>query len=274
MTGDALHRLLAFTYDVEMLFNWFRQRRRRRLLQTPWQESELAALHQVKLYHLLSPAMQGKLRETTRIFVAEKYWEGCAGFVITPEVQIVIASQAALLLLNMEHDYYNRVPTILVYPSAFTTARPEENTDDAFVPDKPAEGQAVYRGPVILAWDEVIHDDLHPEEGENVVIHEFAHQLDFLDNSVDGVPLLDSMNARSRWKNIMNAALEKHRDSIDEHKRLFFPVAAAESVTEFFAYASEAYFNRPTALIQLYHEVFEQLKSFYKLDTSKNPWSR
>jgi len=269
-----LHRLLAFEYDDVMIIKWFQQRRRRRLLQVPWKEPELAALHQVRLYHNLTPNLQTRLREITRVFISEKYWEGCGGFEITAEAQIVIASQAALLLLNMEHDYYSRVPTILVYPKAFTTARPDENTDDPFIPDKPAEGQAVYRGPVILAWDEVIHDALHPEEGENVVIHEFAHQLDFLDNSVDGVPLLESMNARSRWKNIMNAAIEKHRELIDDNKRPFFPLAAGESITEFFAYATEIYFNKPDALKQHYPDVFEQLKSFYKLDTSKIPWSR
>jgi MtfA peptidase len=256
-----------------MLLKWFQYRRRRRLLHQPWKRDELAALEQVKLYHLLSPTLQRKLRHITRILIDEKHWEGCAGFTVTSEVQIVIASQAALLLLYMQHDYFSRVPTILVYPKAFTTTRADDHTDEEFIPDKAAEGQAVYRGPVILAWDEVLHDALYPEEGENVVIHEFAHQLDFLDNNVDGVPLLESMNARTRWKNIMNAALEQHRDRIDDRQRLFFPRAAAESVTEFFAYASEIYYTHPQELRQHYPEVFEQLRSFYKLDTSKTPWS-
>ncbi|HMP16060.1 MAG TPA: M90 family metallopeptidase, partial [Gemmatales bacterium] len=223
-------------------------------------------------YHQLTPILQNKLRRTTRVLMAEKRWEGCAGLEITTEIQIVVASHAALLLLYIDHDYFSMVPTILVYPRSFATAKADDHSEEEFVPDKAAEGQAVYRGPVILAWEEVLHDAQFPAEGENVVIHEFAHQLDFLDLSVDGVPLLNSVSARNSWKTTISLALEQHRLELVKAKKSLFPAAAAENATEFFAYATEAYYTRPLELLSTYPVVFELLRSFYKLNTASIPW--
>lgn len=250
-----------------MLFNWFAQRRRRKLLQESWPTPWLEALQQnVVLYQRLDASQQQTVRNIARILIAEKFWEGCAGFVVTDEVKVIIASQAAIMLLGLDHDYFDRVPTILVYPSAFHTAKPDDSTDTGFAMDKAAEGQAVYRGPVILAWDEVLHDSQRPDDGENVVIHEFAHQLDFLDNSVDGIPPLANMELRSQWKEIMNRAMEQHRHLVESQRPLFFAPAAAESVTEFFAYASEAYYCRPRLLAMLHPEVYRLLKEYYQVE--------
>src|SRR5207244_164301 len=87
-------------------------------------------------YQWLKSGQQKQLRDMARILMAEKFWEGCNGLVITDEVKVTISAQAALLLLGLEHDYYDRVPTILVYPTAFWTAKPDEHADDAFVPDQ------------------------------------------------------------------------------------------------------------------------------------------
>lgn len=250
-----------------MLFNWFSQRRRRKLMQQPWPSAwETCLQRNVVLYQRLSASQQQTVRDIARVLITEKFWEGCAGFVVNDDVKVIIASQAAIMLLGLDHDYFDRVPTILVYPSAFHTAKPDETADDGFVQDRAAEGQAVYRGPVILAWDEVLHDSVRPDDGENVVIHEFAHQLDFLDNSVDGVPPLETMQLRRHWKDIMNRALEQHRTLLDAHRPLFFPVAAAESVTEFFAYSSEAYYCRPRMLSMLHPEVYRLLKEYYRVE--------
>jgi len=250
-----------------MLFNWFRDRRREKLWQAPWPSAWLQILDRnVGHFHLLSAAQQKQVRDIASVLIAEKFWEGCNGFIITDEVKVTISAQAALLLLGIEHDYFDRVPTILVYPSAFFTARPDDNTDDAFVPDKAALGQAVYRGPVILAWDEVIKEGREPESGHNVVVHEFAHQLDFLDNSADGVPPLISDVAKDQWLTVMNLALEQHRQTLEHRGHIFFPVDAASSLTEFFAYSSEAFFCKPMDLAAEFPDVFAQLASYYRIN--------
>lgn len=250
-----------------MLFSWFRDRRRRKLWQIPWPTAWMQILDRnVGHYQLLPSKQQKQLRDIARILIAEKYWEGCNGLVINDEVKVTISAQAALLLLGLDHDYYDRVPTILVYPSAFLTARPDDNADEAFVPDQAVLGQAVYRGPVILAWDEVVREGRYPEHGHNVVVHEFAHQLDFLDNSADGVPPLASNKAKEQWLKVMNQALVQHRLTLEQHGHVFFSEQAADSLTEFFADSSEAFFCKPMDLAAEFPQVFEILQSYYQID--------
>ncbi|MFO0814746.1 MAG: M90 family metallopeptidase [Gemmatales bacterium] len=253
-----------------MLFDWFKNRRRRRLQQQPWPPDWLMSLQtRVLLGRRLPASFHAKWKNDARILIAEKFWEGCNGLTVTDEMKVVICLQASFLLLGLEpaqHGFFDRVPSILVYPTAFRTAKPDDASDEGFVPDQAAEGQAVYRGPVILAWDEVLDDSLHPEHGHNVVIHEFAHQLDFLDNSVDGVPPLENFRDRGRWKDVMNQAMELHRNRIEHNQRLFFPLAAGESVTEFFAYASEAFYCDSQALKSLHPEVYGLLQAYYRID--------
>lgn len=253
-----------------MLFNWFRDRRRRKLLEAPWPESWQQILTRNVAFTSYIPALlQPRLRDIARILIAEKFWEGCAGLVITEEIQVTIAIQAAILLLELEHDYYARVPTILVYPSSFRTATADDNADEAFVPGRPAMGEAVYRGPVILAWDEVLDHGRHPELGHNVVLHEFAHQLDFLDNSVDGVPPLATFQERRRWLEVMSEALEKHRESLTRHRNAIFNAQTAESRTELFAYATEVFYCTPMKLAAEYPDVYELLQGYYRVDPRK-----
>lgn len=264
-----MHRLSGFTYHDGMIFNWFRNRRRRQLLQEPW-PADWQQILDNNISHLrhLPPELVADLKKITRILVVEKIWEGCAGLHVTEEIKVTISAQAAIPLLRITHDYFERVPSILVYPKPFVTTRPDDNADQDFVPDKAAEGQAVYRGPVILAWDEVLHDGRHPEEGENVVIHEFAHQLDYLDNSVDGIPPLESMDARRQWKHVMQETLQQLRHQFDHHRKpLLFAHAASENLTELFAYASELYFCRPDLLSQNYPKVYDLLKKYYRVET-------
>jgi len=262
-----MRRLFCFVYSEDMLFSWFRDRRRTKLWQTPWPAAWLTYVDRnVAHYHRLNREQQNKLRDIARILIAEKFWEGCNGFVITDEVKVTISAQAALLLLGIEHDYYERVLTILVYPGSFWTAKPDDNADDAFVPDQAVLGQAVYRGPVILAWDEVVGEGREPESGHNVVVHEFAHQLDFLDNSVDGVPPLANDKAKEQWLLVMNKALEQHRQTLEHRGHIFFPVAAAVNLTEFFAYSSEAFFCKPMDLAAEFPDVYAQLAGYYRID--------
>lgn len=250
-----------------MLFSWFRDRRRKKLLQEPWPAEWLHILKtNVAHYLLLKDEQKKLLLDIARIIIEEKFWEGCKGFQITDEVKVTISSQAALLLLGIEHNYYERVPTILVYPTSFRTARPDDHADEAFVPDQAAMGQAVYRGPVILAWDEVLREGSAPERGHNVVVHEFAHQLDFLDDSIDGVPPLANYRDRQRWLQVMNHALEQHRQMLDRRSGAFFTAQAAESLTEFFADASESYFCQPHDLAAEFPEVYAQLQGYYRID--------
>jgi MtfA peptidase len=252
------------------MFTWWRNRRRRKLLDEPfpaWWEAILK--RNVAHYELLMPAQQRDLQDITRILISEKRWEGCNGLTVTPEMQVTVAAQAALLLLGIKHDYFQRVSSIVLYPSHFSTPNPEDDWEDDELSDTMLSGQAVYRGPVILAWDEVIRESRHPEDGFNVVIHEFAHQLDFYDYEINGTPPLATQELADRWAKVMQAGYEQHVQTLRSGQETFFTQHAADDETEFFADASEAFYCRPHDLHAFDQDIFELLASYYQVDPRK-----
>jgi hypothetical protein len=253
------------------MFTWLRNRRRRKLLEEPFPPWWVPILDRnVAHYARLSPQEQAKLRDITRILVAEKYWESAGGLFVTDEMKVTVAAQAALLLLGMDdHDYYGRVASVVVYPGTFQTPNAEDDWEDDFLSDTVASGQAVYRGPVILSWEEVLAEGREPECGQNVVVHEFAHQLDFLDNTVNGTPPLETQAQADRWRDVMTAALAAHRKALEKGEESFFTEHAADDETEFFADASEAFFCLPHDLRGLHPDVYELLAGYYKVDPTR-----
>src|SRR5438128_723705 len=153
-----------------MIFSWLRDRRRRNLLATPFPPEWLDYLHKnVAHFRHLSPAEQARLRDGLRIFVAEKNWEGCGGLKMTDEIKVTVAAQACLLVLGLEHNYYDRVKSILVYPQGYRARARQAAGGMVIEGDSGRLGEAHYRGPVVLAWDEVLADGRHPSAGKNLV---------------------------------------------------------------------------------------------------------
>lgn len=253
------------------MFTWLRNRRRRKLLAEPFPAWWVPILERnVGHYQRLSPAEQGRLRDTTRVLVGEKLWEGCNGLFVTEEMKVTIAAQAALLLLGLDHDYYRRVESIVVYPTPFRTPVREDDWEDDGLSDQVTDGQALYRGPVFLSWEEVIAEGPDPDCGFNVVVHEFAHQLDFLDNVILGTPSLSDRELEGRWRYVMTITFEDHRQAIRRgDDETFFSEQAADDPTEFFADASEAFFCRPADMQDLYPEVYRLLAAYYRVDPAR-----
>lgn len=251
-----------------MIFRWLRNRRHAKLLDEPFpREWEAILQRNVGHFRLLSEDQRRKVRDTVRILVGDKRWEGGNRFPVNDEVRVTIAGQAALPLLGLTHDYYARVPTIIVYPAPFEIPDRDEfgEIDDTF-PAHVASGQAVYRGAVILAWNEVLPEGRDPSLGQNVVIHEFAHQLDFLDGITNGTPPLEDAKTEAKWGRVMQAAFDRHLRELKSGEQTFFTEHAGENETEFFADASEAFYCVPHALLAEEPEVFDLLKAYYRID--------
>jgi len=250
-----------------MLFAWLKQRRRRQLLATSFPNEWLLYLrHNVHLYALLTAAEQAKLHDDLRVFVAERTWEGCAGLTVTDEMKVTIAAQACLLVLNIEHDYFSRVPSILLYPSGYRAPAERRNPDGTIGHGPGRLGEAWYRGPVILAWDSVLaagHD------GQNVVLHEFAHQLDFLDGYADGTPPLSSREAYRQWHEVMTAEYERLVCESAHGRARVLDAYGATNPAEFFAVATEAFFETPVPLRQRHPALYEVLRDYYRQDTAE-----
>lgn len=251
-----------------MLFSWLRNRRRRRLLADPFPDRWEKILHRnVGHYALLSAEEQRRLRDATRILVAEKEWLGRGGLFISEEMKVTIAAQAGLLLLGNDRDYFAPVREVVVFPTTFRTPVAEDDWEDDELSETALSGQAVDRGPVLLAWDEVLAEGRKPDGRFNVVIHEFAHQLDFHEQLMGRAPPLNDPELESRWRYVLAVAYENHRRAIKERApATFFTPHAADSEAEFFADATEAYFCWPAGLTQAHPEIYRLLAAYYRCD--------
>ena len=249
------------------MFRWIKRRRRRRLLAAPFPPDWRPHLDRVRLWAGLGAEERRVLEDTVRVIVGEKHWEPCGGMAIDDEVRVVIAAQAALLLLGLEHDYFRNVSSILVYPDTFRVPRREPGPG-GWVREgaAPTLGLAAMRGPVVLAWDAVVHGNENSEDGRNVVLHEFAHKLDMLDHSADGAPPLGSRRRYRAWARIMNEEYETLIERAARGRRTLLDTYGATNPAEFFAVCTEAFFEKPRPLARKHPELYGLLMDYYAQD--------
>jgi MtfA peptidase len=250
-----------------MIFRWLTERRRARLLETPFPDEWRGYLTaNVKAYRLLDEDEQQRLRDLVQVFVAEKHWEGCGGLELDDEMRVTIAGSACLMILGREHDLMREVESILVYPSGVMAPEHQAGFFDgsARVIDGPTAvlGLAHHGGPVVLAWDSVLQGARNDRDGQNLVIHEMAHKIDFIDGEADGTPPLDSAAERSRWARVCSEAFLARKSGEETFLRAY----AGTNEAEFFAVVSEVFFEKPKQLRHDLPELYDLLVSFYRLD--------
>jgi Mlc titration factor MtfA (ptsG expression regulator) len=250
------------------MFRWFTERRRRHLLEHPFPPGWQAELERhVGQYPLLDDGERERLRQLTQVFIAEKNWEGCAGLDVTDEVRVAIAGRACLLILHRDHDLFDRLVSILVYPSAMLLPpRPRRHFDPgltAVAAHEPILGQAIGGDVVLLAWDDVARGG---HDGRNLVLHELAHIVDYRDGQVDGTPPLGSSAQARTWAEVCSAVYLAMRAAIDRDEPTFLRAYGATNEAEFFAVATETFFERPGALAAAHPELHRLLADFYGYD--------
>jgi Mlc titration factor MtfA (ptsG expression regulator) len=177
-------------------------------------------------------------------------------------MRVSIAAQACLPVLELGLDWYAGWRGIVVYPGDFRVRR-EEVDEHGVVHqwDDELAGEAMPGGPVVLSWDAAAHDALM-----NVVIHEFAHKLDMLNGTVDGMPPLHAGMDRRAWKRAFDEAYAGFCDALERGRDTWLDPYAAEHPSEFFAVVSEAFFCEPRETQRRYPDVYDQLKLFYRQD--------
>jgi len=253
------------------MFHWLRDHRRAEARARPFPlQWEAFVQTNVAHYCVLDDAERSELRAMMQVFLEEKQWEGCGGLDLTDEIRVTIAAQACLLQLGLPHDYYRNVESILVYPS--TVVPPEQRPGvfervggpvDASVP---ILGQAFAQGPVILVWDAVLHGARHPELGHNVVYHEFAHKLDMLDGTADGTPPLSDREQFAEWVDVCSREFLRLRSLTEQGHKTFLDAYGAKNEAEFFAVATEEFFDRPLALQGHAPDLYGVLSAYYHQD--------
>ncbi|HEY7427664.1 MAG TPA: zinc-dependent peptidase [Gemmataceae bacterium] len=231
----------------------------------PFPETWLTYLREnVFLYHLLSDACQARLRRAVRRFIADKFWEGCAGLRISEEMQVTIAGQACLLVLGFAGYCFEDHKTVLVYPSGYLGIDPEEPV----VGPSHRLGEAHWRGPVVLSWWHA-HWGGRYWYGNNVVLHEFAHKLAEMGDPRAGIPPFDDSRWAERWKAVMTAEHRQLIEDADYRRPTVLSLYGATNPTEFFAVASECFFLRPLALSQRHPILYQLLAEWYRQDPAE-----
>ncbi len=262
---------------LEMLFPWLRRRRRRALLAEPFPTAWFDILREnVRLYDRLNASEKAKVQSFIRVFISEKKWEGCAGFTMTDEVRVTVAALVGILMLGFDTsdaggEHFEDILSILVYPNAFV-ARAVVSSQGGTVleADTSRVGEAWYRGPVILAWDQVLSEARHETRGRNVVMHEFAHQLDMLNGRVtDGMPPLDTAAQRRRWIDVVHEHYRQLTAACDAGYGTLIDCYGAKNLSEFFAVSTETFFELPSAMHELHPELFDVLREFYRQDPTR-----
>jgi len=217
------------------------------------------------VWPLLDEHEQRRLLEITDELLARKRWEAARGFALTDRVRVLIAAQAALLVLGLTTDHYRLVSGIIVHASTVQTtgvrAGPSHGTvtaDPLAVLGLAQDG----RGPVVLAWDQVLAEIRGEAPGNNVVLHEFAHKLDMLDGSIDGTPLLPR-DLRAEWVRVCTGVYEDLVDGVPRPPMRWY---GATNPGEFFAVATEVFFEQPAELAALEPELYDVLTRFYRQD--------
>ena len=251
------------------MFAWSKKRLRDRLLAAPFPVDWSRILRRnVKQYTLLSEAERGKLRDDLRVLIAEKNWEGCSGLAISDEVKVTIAAQASLLLLGFQSRYFELVRSILVYPDAFIAPdHTEIGGGVELVGESSNEGEAWYRGPVVLSWPDALAGGRCESGGRNLVVHEFAHQLDMENGDVnDGTPLLANRTQYDRWQRIMNAEYERLARNCRRGRSTLLDCYGATDIGEFFAVATECFVQEPSQMRRRHPKLYELLSEFFQQD--------
>ncbi|MDD2540255.1 MAG: zinc-dependent peptidase [Desulfuromonadaceae bacterium] len=253
------------------MLHWIRDHHRAETRKLPFPpEWEAIVRTNVVHYRLLDDAERTELHAMMQVFLEEKTWEGCGGLDLTDEIRVTITAEACLLQLGLPHDYYRNVESILVYPS--TVVVPVRHPGVFERVDGPVDasvtilGQAFARGPVILVWDAVLHGSRHPEQGHNVVYHEFAHKLDMLDGAADGTPPLVDRAQLDEWIAVCSHEFLRLRELAGKGQKTFLDAYGATNEAEFFAVATEEFFDRPVALQDHVPDLYHVLSAYYRQD--------
>lgn len=240
---------------------------RHRLTRPPFPAAWRAVLRRrMPLYRRLPPGLQQQLRRHVQVFVAQVPFVGCQGLVVTDEVRVLVAAQAALLLLGRPAGTYRGLRQVLVYPAPFVVDRTRADGTVVHEERRVLLGESWQQGQLILSWPDVLAGAADPDDGHNVVVHECAHQLDQERGAANGAPFLGRREAYARWADTWQTAFDALREQLAQGLPTLIDAYGATDPAEFFAVVSELFFERPAVLAEMHPTLYQELRDFYRCD--------
>ena len=251
-----------------MVLQWLRNRRRRNLLASPFPPAWGAILRRfVRQYDWLDDDERDRLHAFVAIWLDEKRFEGCRGMAITDEVRVSISGQAAIVALGLEGECFDRLKSVLVYPDDYVGEKTVPIAGGGELVTKEERlGETWAGGSIVFSWPRVVEGGRMRDGPRSVVVHECAHAFDLLDGDIDGVPPVGSSGRRRRWVASFEACHDRFLDALDAGRAVVLDDYASESLSEFFAVASEAFFQSPHRLARFDEELYERLAEAWRQD--------
>jgi len=236
--------------------------RRRRLARRPFPASWLSYLHDdVPFFEHFGEADREKFLRDLKVFVWEKVFVAAGGMVVDDEVKVVVAASAVRLVLRLDLSYYDRLTEIVIYPSHYH--HPGQTDDVVF-------GEAHPWGVVVLSWEAVLSGLKNPHDGHDTAAHEFAHVLDRAGGAFDGTPELRAYGHYRAWAQVMQDHYDRLR-ARERHEREALRPYGAQNEAEFFAVATESFFEKPRQLKKYTPDLYDELRRFYGFDPDGEP---
>lgn len=244
------------------------ERRRKRLRAQPFPAAWREILERRMPYFSRLPrSLQAQLEGHIQVFLAEKSFVGCAGLEMSDEIRVTIAAQACLLILNRNTYYYPSLRQILVYPGAFVIERLRPEPSGILQEERRAlSGESWTHGQVIISWEDALEGAAIPDDGRNVVIHEFAHQLDQQKGYANGAPWLGRRDRYPRWSQVLGQEYARLQQQAFTGEPALFSYYGATNPAEFFAVVSEVFFEQPRQMASMHPALYEELSNLYRVD--------
>ncbi|GIU51160.1 hypothetical protein TUM4438_39770 [Shewanella sairae] len=248
--------------------SWRTKRRRLAITQHPFPREWRDILkRRIPFFRALPTDLQLQLKKHIQIFIAEKHFIGCDGLKIDDDIRVTVAAQACLLLLNRNTNFYPNLKEILIYPSVFIVEGQQQHSGGVIYEQRRVlSGESWQHGRVILSWQTTKHDAAVPDDGHNVVIHEFAHQLDQEDGNANGAPILKNTADYQSWSKVLMEEYQSLVSAAQHGGYSLFSYYGATNPAEFFAVISEVFFEQPHEFIRQHTALYNELSSFYQLD--------
>ena len=256
-----------------LIYPFFVKWQREQIMAQPFPKHWLNIVEtNLAIYTCLDLEQQKQLQGYILVFLKEKQFIGCLGLQITEEMRVTIAAIACLLLFGDRQTYFPNLRSILVYPSAYVVN--EVVINESYVVEERLVarlGESWTKDQLILSWEQVQQDTVHWQDGHNVVLHEFAHQLDQEDGRAEGVPILPRTLDYAVWAKVMAAEYLQLCDRVEHGKKTIIDSYGATNPAEFFAVTTETFFEKPQQLHQKHPDLYELLQRYYRLDPRQ--WS-
>jgi len=250
-----------------------RSRRRAKFLVSPMPSKWRSFLDaNLPLFKRLPDELKIQVEGHAQVLLDEVVFEGHNGLEMNDEIRVIIAGQASFLLLNQKGFFPDTLKSVIVYPGAYKARTVQPGVGGLYTEsEQTVLGQSWDVGVVVLAWDNTLYSTANPNDGHNLVLHEFAHQLDQASGAADGAPVFRRRNRHSEWRRAMSKTYRNFLEDTDKGRKTVMDDYGATNPAEFFAVATETFFEKPRQLKKRRPDLYGELCKYYRTDPLKWP---